>query len=235
MAKTKIMEDNKMDFQKAFLSGNISEIQKRMLQLNYNAIGHTITSKYMALQLGYQHYGPANLHYGKLAGKIGKILNIPKMPKEKIGLLVSFKNLNNEWHWILRPEIRKALEELKWVEEKEFIHLEETEVPALQEGAVKTVSVNRYERNPAARKICLDKFGSKCKICKVDLGEIYGAVGRGYIHVHHIKQLSEIGQTYEIDPIKDLIPVCPNCHSMLHQKNPAYTPEELKSWMNSIM
>jgi len=36
---------------------------------------------------------------------------------------------------------------------------------------------------------------------------------------------------YEINPIKDLIPVCPNCHVMLHTKvkNEAYTLNELKN------
>jgi 5-methylcytosine-specific restriction protein A len=52
-------------------------------------------------------------------------------------------------------------------------------------------------------------------------------VGKGFIHVHHINQISEIGREYEIDPIKDLIPVCPNCHSMIHSKRPAFTIDEI--------
>lgn len=47
-------------------------------------------------------------------------------------------------------------------------------------------------------------------------------------HVHHIVPVSQIGLDYVIDPLKDLIPVCPNCHSMLHRKDPPLIPEELK-------
>lgn len=50
----------------------------------------------------------------------------------------------------------------------------------------------------------------------------------GFIHVHHINQISDIGKEYEVDPIKDLIPVCPNCHAMIHSKRPAFTIEEIK-------
>lgn len=32
----------------------------------------------------------------------------------------------------------------------------------------------------------------------------------------------------QIDPISDLRPVCPNCHAMLHKKNPPYTIDELR-------
>ncbi len=46
--------------------------------------------------------------------------------------------------------------------------------------------------------------------------------------MHHLKQLSEVGEEYEVDPIKDLRPVCPNCHSMLHRKRLALSIEELK-------
>jgi 5-methylcytosine-specific restriction enzyme A len=55
-----------------------------------------------------------------------------------------------------------------------------------------------------------------------------GDIGKGFIHVHHLTQLSDIGQGYEVDPVKDLRPVCPNCHAMLHKKNPPYTIDEIK-------
>jgi len=43
--------------------------------------------------------------------------------------------------------------------------------------------------------------------------------------------ISSIGSEYELNPILDLIPVCPNCHSMLHKKKPAYKIDELKSFI----
>ncbi|MBE4909203.1 HNH endonuclease [Bacillus luteolus] len=93
----------------------------------------------------------------------------------------------------------------------------------LEEGKRKTISVNVYERNPIARKKCMDYYGAECQVCKMNFEDTYGKVGRDFIHVHHIIPLHEIQQDYIVDPIKDLIPVCPNCHAMLHRKeNGAY-------------
>lgn len=97
------------------------------------------------------------------------------------------------------------------------------------EGARKEVLVNVYERNKEARKECINYYGCKCTVCDYDFKKVYGKIGEGFIHVHHLKLLSEINEGYKIDPIKDLKPVCPNCHAMLHRKVPPYTIDELKS------
>lgn len=88
------------------------------------------------------------------------------------------------------------------------------------EGAVTRILVNSYERNPAARRACIDYWGTKCQVCGFDFEKVYGEIGRGFIHVHHIKQLAEIGASYVVDPVNDLRPVCPNCHAMLHRSSP---------------
>ena len=88
----------------------------------------------------------------------------------------------------------------------------------LEEGKRKTISVNVYERNPIARKQCMDYYGVQCQVCDLDFETTYGEVGKHFIHVHHIVPLHEIQQDYMVDPKKDLIPVCPNCHAMLHRK-----------------
>jgi len=99
------------------------------------------------------------------------------------------------------------------------------------EGTVRKVTVNAYERNPEARKQCINHYGAKCSICGFDFLEVYGDVGKDFIHVHHLKQISEIGETYKIDPIKDLRPVCPNCHAILHRRKPPYTTDEVKGFL----
>ena len=71
-----------------------------------------------------------------------------------------------------------------------------------------------------------------CHICGFDFEKTYGAVGKRFIHVHHITPVSELGPDYRINPEKDLIPVCPNCHAMLHRRKPPYLPEELRSVIN---
>lgn len=96
------------------------------------------------------------------------------------------------------------------------------------EGKSKDVLQTRYERNPEARKICLTHYGHSCNVCTFNFEHHFGEVGKGYIHVHHINQISEIGREYQVNPIEDLIPVCPNCHAIIHSKRPAYTIEEIK-------
>ena len=69
-----------------------------------------------------------------------------------------------------------------------------------------------------------------CKwLCSFDFEKKYGEIGKGFIHVHHVKPLSEINEEYEVNPIQDLRPVCPNCHVMIHKKKPAFNIEEIKS------
>ena len=103
------------------------------------------------------------------------------------------------------------------------------------EGALKEIISNKYERNQEARKKCLDYYGVTCQICGANLGELYGEEFSGKIEVHHIIPLSEIKKTYVVDPIKDLIPVCPNCHMIIHSKKDGiYTPEEIKHILRLI-
>ena len=96
------------------------------------------------------------------------------------------------------------------------------------EGASVNISVNAYERNKDARQECLDHYGYDCAGCRLNFEDEYGALGRNFIHVHHVVPIHTIQEEYEIDPIKDLIPVCPNCHAMIHRAKPALTIKELK-------
>jgi len=113
-------------------------------------------------------------------------------------------------------------------------NLENSSVAEFTEGEVHEVVQNRYERNREARDKCIEAKGCKCAVCGMDFEEWYGEIGRGFIHVHHLIPISSIGENYVIDPIKDLVPVCPNCHNMLHRKDPPFSPEELKAKMNKI-
>jgi 5-methylcytosine-specific restriction protein A len=97
------------------------------------------------------------------------------------------------------------------------------------EGATKQVSVNSYERNAEARSKCLERHGFKCAVCSFDFHETYGDIGRRYIHVHHVVPLSEVCEDYELDPVSDLIPVCPNCHAMIHRTKSVLTIDQLKT------
>ena len=108
-------------------------------------------------------------------------------------------------------------------------------VGARPEGGQTRVWVNRYERDDRLRDACLAHHGAVCQACEVDMGETYGTLGDGFVHVHHIRPLAE-GEERETDPVRDLVPVCPNCHAMLHRGRPAAEPrtiEELRRAMGA--
>ena len=88
----------------------------------------------------------------------------------------------------------------------------------IEDASGKKIYIKTYERNSKARVACLNHYGAKCQICGFDAKEVYGSEFEGKIEVHHIKPINERDGTYKIDPEKDLIPVCPNCHMILHTK-----------------
>ncbi|WP_082221648.1 HNH endonuclease [Herbaspirillum chlorophenolicum] len=96
------------------------------------------------------------------------------------------------------------------------------------EGTVFQVLINAYERNLEAREKCLDHYGYRCSVCSFDFEEEYGALGKRFIHVHHLIPLAEVGREYEVDPIRDLRPLCPNCHAMIHRGGTVRSIEKLQ-------
>lgn len=130
------------------------------------------------------------------------------------------------------PSIALALEGL-WasrVEVNEFQspdEVDESSTP-LREGAARKISVNAYERNAEARRKCINKWGHNCAVCRFRFDLHYGPLGKGYIHVHHLRPLSSVDGEYQIDPVTDLRPVCPNCHAMLHRRSPPLSIDELQ-------
>jgi hypothetical protein len=101
------------------------------------------------------------------------------------------------------------------------------------EGGVDRILVNRYERDPKARNACIDHYGAVCVVCKFDFGVLYGELLRGFIHVHHLQPLASVGPDYRVDPIKDLRPVCPNCHAVLHRREPPYSLDEVRELIDN--
>lgn len=100
------------------------------------------------------------------------------------------------------------------------------------EGSAYNHSVTSYERNQQAREACISHFGCTCQICGINFESVYGEIGKSFIHVHHVDFISSFdGVEHKINPCDELIPICPNCHAMLHRKlNGKYlSPTELKS------
>lgn len=103
----------------------------------------------------------------------------------------------------------------------------------LPEGARTRIEVNRYERDRRNRAAALAIHGYSCKACKLDMGKHYGSAAAGLIEVHHVTPVSQLGEDYIIDPRTDLTPLCPNCHSVAHRRNPPYSVDDLREMLAS--
>ena len=100
------------------------------------------------------------------------------------------------------------------------------------EGRPRTVTLTTYDRSSLARAACIDHHGFACAACGFSFQATYGELGASYIEVHHLRQLAEVGEEHEIDPVKDLRPVCANCHRMLHRQRPPLSIEQLIEGMH---
>jgi hypothetical protein len=128
-----------------------------------------------------------------------------------------------------RSEVAVLVEKLQG---QPFIPEEISQPRLYVEGAIRQVSVNAYERNRDAVRKCKQYHGACCIICKFDFGSVYGPEFDGFIHVHHLRPLSEIGREYIIDPKKDLKPVCPNCHAVIHHGGKLRDIDEVRRLIN---
>lgn len=114
----------------------------------------------------------------------------------------------------------------KSIQSKKIKDLEEYE--SIVEGKQRQRYTYYYERNSKLREQSIQIHGITCKVCGFNFEEAYGEHGRDYIQIHHIKPLSESKET-KINPLTDLIPLCANCHVMVHRKkNKTLTIKELR-------
>lgn len=111
------------------------------------------------------------------------------------------------------------------------------EVPSdasFAEGAAVRIHVNRYERDPRARARCIEHYGPICVVCGFDFAKRYGSFLAGFIHVHHLTPLGSIRGSYRVNAVRDLRPICANCHAVVHRREPPYTIEEVQVMVTSI-
>jgi 5-methylcytosine-specific restriction protein A len=107
------------------------------------------------------------------------------------------------------------------------------EVVGYPEGAVSQVLVNRYERDPRNRKAAISIHGKSCMACGFNFQERYGDLGDDYIVVHHTVPVSRMGENYEVNPEKDLVTLCANCHAMVHRHDPPLEISQLKQLLSN--
>jgi predicted HNH restriction endonuclease len=77
-----------------------------------------------------------------------------------------------------------------------------------------------------------NKEGITCEVCSFNFSKMYGRFGDGYIEAHHMSPISELNADTETK-IQDLIPLCANCHRMIHKQQPWLSVDELKKMVIS--
>ncbi len=91
----------------------------------------------------------------------------------------------------------------------------------------------QVERNSAARDACLRDQGARCIVCGLRVRERYAGLSREVVEVHHLRPLSDTIGPYQLNPATDLVPVCPNCHRVIHSQVPALEPGQVKAMLAS--
>lgn len=121
-------------------------------------------------------------------------------------------------------EYKMVLSGYQIINESEYI-FKEPEIDIKQEvgkeGGRRVVTSLSAERNRSLREKALKYHGAKCIVCGFDFKEAYGEeYGENFIEIHHVQPLSENGIYNErlTDYKLDLVPVCANCHRMIHRK-----------------
>lgn len=77
----------------------------------------------------------------------------------------------------------------------------------------------KYERSPKLRQLAIQIHGLQCNACDFDFEKAYGEHAKGFIHVHHVKPISEYEEDQVVDPATDMITLCANCHAAVHKKS----------------
>lgn len=162
------------------------------------------------------------------------------------GLPLGSEELPNEWSdfeakitvgFAVESRLEKLVDALIFAISIPLVLLQEDLHPALLtasnseeilEGEKSTVLQNKYERSRFNRAMCLRAHGFTCMACGDTLSKKYGVVAQELVHVHHITPVATLGGATIVDPINDLVPLCPNCHNVIHRKNPPFSMEELK-------
>jgi len=107
----------------------------------------------------------------------------------------------------------------------------ETRELVFREGARYSVTATAIERDSLARRECIKIHGFSCAACKMNFEKRYGEIGKEFIHVHHRVDLALRGKNTKVDPKQDLVPLCPNCHAMIHKERPAMSLEKLRAYL----
>lgn len=214
----------------------LSEKQISALAALYSFPDATATTKQLATALNYNGFQAANRQIGSIGKAISESTGV--MPplydsghKMQPGYFLFIGKYETNIGWVMWTNLKLAIEHLNLgeveINKKNSDH-EIYEDASYREGALSRYLANRFVRNRAARLACIQHYGTSCAVCEFNFSKVYGDFAMGFIHVHHVRSISERGEEYALDPVRDLIPLCPNCHAAIHLSNIKMTIGELR-------
>lgn len=132
------------------------------------------------------------------------------------------------------PKSEEEERKLKAIEVSVLDHLGSLELENEHfEGQQRERYTSYYERDARLRAKAIAIHGTKCVVCMFDFEKTYGNHGKGFIEVHHVKPVSELGGNTIVNPELDMVVVCSNCHRMIHHKrNEVLSIAQLQSLLN---
>jgi len=213
-----------------------------VLKLIYESRNREMHAKEIALKLNLSHHVTLNSQIPRFSKRVIAKTGVQPPTREDGSIrwwhvpFLGYDDKDGSCPWIMRLELVVACERVFGQDDSELVYPGEMTVQdstVLFEGAVSKIVVNRYERDKKARTECIDHYGCRCAVCGFDFEKVYGPIGQNKIHVHHLRPLSEIRQEYKIDPVRDLRPVCPNCHLIIHSKREPFTIDGVKEMIGS--
>jgi len=125
--------------------------------------------------------------------------------------------------------LKRKAQELHWATHQMVASCLDAE--QLTEGKPIAIISKRYERSPAVRAKAIALHGLSCCVCDFNFESSYGNIGGGFIHIHHIERVADAGER-AVNIATDVVPVCPNCHAMLHRQTPPLQPSDLRDILN---
>ncbi|MBI2655969.1 HNH endonuclease [Candidatus Woesearchaeota archaeon] len=104
----------------------------------------------------------------------------------------------------------------------------------IEEGTLKKVTTNQRQRSDLLRRLKIEQVRREnsgrlpCIGCGFDFEEKYGELGQDFIHIHHTEPVHEMDihgtQTQIDEALRRVVPLCSNCHSMVHRNRTEVLP-----------
>lgn len=210
------------------LARGVAHSVKRMLVAHASAPGRIATFRSLGLAVGFSQRN-TNRIYGQFAGRVRRELKLPA-PQVEIEAIATMPappiDAAEEYSFRMRPALARALARLNLATSRRSTPSRVAPCSSrsnsddLYEGVIFRSQVTGWERNREARRQCVEHFGAVCQACNFSFSKRYGAFAGEFIEVHHTTQYAKRQGRRKVDPLVDLVPVCSNCHRMLHRRSP---------------